>query len=60
MSRLWIRDPLAILAPGAEGGVVVDGLLSTLGVGVYYRHGAYALPKEGDNFVFKITSSFTF
>ena len=25
MSRLWIRDPLAILAPGAEGGVVVDG-----------------------------------
>ena len=25
MSRLWIRDPLAILALGAEGGVVVDG-----------------------------------
>ncbi|MBP7003112.1 8-oxoguanine deaminase [Amaricoccus sp.] len=25
MTRLWIRDPLAILAPGAEGGVVVEG-----------------------------------
>ena len=25
MSRLWIRDPLAILATGAGGGVVVEG-----------------------------------
>lgn len=25
MTRLWIRDPLAILAQGAEGGVVVEG-----------------------------------
>lgn len=46
--------------PFLEAGVVVDGLLSSLGVGVYYRHGAYALEEQGDNFVFKITSSFTF
>ena len=25
MSRIWIRDPLAILAEGAGGGVVIDG-----------------------------------
>ncbi|MEI8145692.1 MAG: 8-oxoguanine deaminase, partial [Alphaproteobacteria bacterium] len=23
--RLWLKDPLAILAPGAERGVVIDG-----------------------------------
>lgn len=47
-------------APYLEGGVVIDGLLNTLGVGVYYRHGEHALPEAADNFVFKLTSSFTF
>jgi hypothetical protein len=46
--------------PFLEAGVVVDGLLSSVGLGVYYRHGAYALEQQSDNFVFKITSSFTF
>lgn len=47
-------------APYLEGGVVIDGLLSTLGVGVYYRHGEHAYAEAADNLVFKLTSSFTF
>ncbi|MBL7953315.1 MAG: carboxypeptidase-like regulatory domain-containing protein [Flavobacteriales bacterium] len=47
-------------APYLEGGVVIDGLLSTLGVGVYYRHGEHAFTEAADNLVFKLTSSFTF
>jgi hypothetical protein len=47
-------------APFLEGGVVIDGLLNTLGVGVYYRHGEHAFAEVGDNFVFKLTSSFSF
>ncbi len=47
-------------APFLEGGVVVDGLLASLGVGVYYRHGAYAFEEKADNLVFKLTSSFSF
>jgi hypothetical protein len=31
-----------------------------VGLGLYYRHGAYALEEQSDNFVFKLTSSFTF
>lgn len=47
-------------APYLEGGVVVDGLLSTLGIGVYYRHGEHAYAEPADNLVFKLTSSFVF
>ncbi len=43
-----------------EAGVVVDGILQTLGVGLYYRHGAYALPAPKDNLVAKLTASFAF
>ncbi len=50
----------AMGAPYLEGGVVVDGILSTLGVGLYYRHGAHALPTPKDNLVFKLTASFAF
>ena len=46
--------------PFLEGGVVVDGIFSNLGVGVYYRHGAYAFDTSADNFVLKLTSSFVF
>lgn len=47
-------------APFLEAGVVVDGLLNVLGVGVYYRHGAQALPEAADNLAFKLTASFAF
>lgn len=47
-------------APFLEAGVAVDGLLNTLGVGLYYRHGAHALPKAEDNLVLKMTASFAF
>lgn len=50
--------PLA--QPFLEGGVVIDGVFSNLGVGVYYRHGYYAFDASSDNFVFKLTSSFVF
>ena len=43
-----------------EAGVVVDNILSSVGVGVYFRHGPYAFEEPSDNFVFKVTSSFTF
>ena len=45
-----------------ESGIVVKGLLYTpltnMGLGVFYRYGAYALPKQFDNFAFKYTISF--
>lgn len=47
-------------SPFLEGGVVVDGLLSNLGVGVFYRHGEHAFAEAADNFVFKLSSSFAF
>jgi len=49
-----------LMQPFLEGGVVIDGILSNLGVGAYYRHGAYAFDTAADNFVFKLTSSFVF
>ena len=40
-----------------ESGLVIDGLLATpftkIGVGVFYRYGAYSLPKVWDNFAWK-------
>ena len=40
-----------------ESGFVIDGLLATpftkIGVGVFYRYGAYSLPKVWDNFAWK-------
>lgn len=42
-----------------ESGIVIEDLLVvykllSLGVGVYYRYGAYSLPKTIDNFAFKL------
>ena len=46
-----------------ESGLVVRGLLSIptaqLGLGVFYRYGAYAFPKTIDNFAFKYSITFT-
>lgn len=47
-------------APFLEGGVVVDGIFSTLGVGVYYRHGQLAFQEDSDNLAVKLTASFAF
>ena len=45
-----------------ESGFVVKGLLYTpltnMGLGVFYRYGAYAYPKVFDNFAFKYSISF--
>lgn len=45
-----------------ESGIVVKGLLYTpltnMGLGVFYRYGAYAHPKVFDNFAFKYSISF--
>ena len=45
-----------------ESGIVVKGLLNTpmvnMGAGVFYRYGAYALPKTMDNFAFKYSITF--
>ena len=41
-----------------ESGLRIDGLFMNLGVGVFYRYGIYALPKQEDNFVFKLSASF--
>ena len=45
-----------------ESGIVLKGLLNTpmvnMGAGVFYRYGAYALPKEIDNFAFKYSITF--
>ncbi len=46
--------------PFLEGGLVVNGLLTNLGVGVYYRHGPNAFAETADNYAFKLTSSFNF
>jgi hypothetical protein len=48
-----------------ESGLLINNLLSmmnvyTLGVGVYYRYGAYSLPDIGDNFAYKLTLVFPF
>lgn len=50
----------SLKAPFLEGGVLLDGLLSNLGVGLFYRHGAYAFADREDNLVIKLTSSFVF
>lgn len=46
-----------------ESGFVVKGLLSMpmvdIGAGVFYRYGAYALPKTIDNFAFKYSITFS-
>ena len=45
-----------------ESGFVIKGLLYTpmvnMGLGVFYRYGAYSLPKEIDNFAFKYSITF--
>ena len=45
-----------------ESGLVVRGLLSVptsqMGLGVFYRYGAYAFPRRIDNFAFKYSISF--
>jgi hypothetical protein len=45
-----------------ESGVLINDLINlqlyTLGIGVYYRYGHYALPKTMDNFAFKFTIKF--
>lgn len=51
-------SPLA--DPFFEAGFVLDGLLGTLGAGVYYRHGPLAFDKLSDNLAYKMTASFTF
>jgi hypothetical protein len=47
-----------------ESGLQIDGLIksqfSALGIGVFYRYGAYHLPKTMDNFAFKLTSTLAF
>ena len=47
-----------------ESGVQLDNLMHTnisgIGIGVFYRYGAYHMPTMLDNFAFKLTSSFTF
>ncbi|MCB9178892.1 MAG: carboxypeptidase-like regulatory domain-containing protein [Flavobacteriales bacterium] len=46
--------------PFLEAGLVVDGLLGTVGAGVYYRHGPLAFDLPADNLAYKMTVSFTF
>ncbi|MCB0766199.1 MAG: carboxypeptidase-like regulatory domain-containing protein [Flavobacteriales bacterium] len=46
--------------PFLEAGLVVDGLLGTLGAGIYYRHGPLAFDRPADNLAYKMTVSFTF
>jgi hypothetical protein len=47
-----------------ESGLQVDNLytsgFSSLGLGVYYRYGAYTLPQTFDNFAIKLSSRFNF
>ena len=47
-----------------ESGFVVNGLLATpmtkVGAGVFYRYGAYSLPKVWDNFAWKWSAVFEF
>lgn len=47
-----------------ESGLEINRLLksnfSSLGVGFYYRHGAYGLPTFKENFALKLSSSFSF
>jgi hypothetical protein len=48
-----------------ESGLLINNIfnmmkLYTLGVGVYYRYGAYSLPDVGDNFAYKFTLVFPF
>lgn len=47
-----------------ESGFQIDGLLksqfSAIGIGVFYRYGAYHLPSLRDNFAFKLTSTLAF
>lgn len=40
-----------------ESGVEIQGILSTLGVGVYYRYGSYSREEIGQNIAIKVTSS---
>ncbi len=48
-----------------ESGLLINNIfnmmkLYTLGVGVYYRYGAYSLPDAGDNIAYKFTLVFPF
>tara|TARA_R110002096_G_scaffold407290_2_gene605733 strand:+ start:450 stop:2867 length:2418 start_codon:yes stop_codon:yes gene_type:complete len=45
-----------------ESGIQIDRLLGflNLGVGAYYRYGAYSLPSQWDNVFYKLTSSVKF
>ncbi len=39
---------------------VISSALSGIGVGAFYRYGAYSLPKRKDNLMFKMTATFAF
>ncbi len=41
-----------------ESGIQINNILSTYGVGIYYRYGPYALTKEINNWAFKISIKF--
>lgn len=45
-----------------ESGILINALLKQsltgLGVGIFYRYGSYKLPKDIDNFAFKLSFSF--
>lgn len=48
-----------------ESGLQVDNLYSSngyfsWGIGLFYRYGAYTLPKTSDNFTWKLSSTFNF
>lgn len=45
-----------------ESGIQLDNLIEGLGLGVgaFYRYGPYSLEDEEDNFVFKLSSQFSF
>jgi hypothetical protein len=45
---------------GFELNRLLKSSISSLGIGVYYRHGAYSMPTVGENFAFKLSSSFAF
>ncbi len=69
----WLRHPeyhhniaFNIMDKGYfESGIQINNMLNmmgfyTLGLAVYYRYGAYHLPKTGDNFAYKFTLNFPF
>ena len=47
-----------------ESGLMLNNVISSafsgVGVGVFYRYGAYELPKRKDNLKFKLTATIAF